>query len=134
MHGLLFIDLDDQCELHTGSVLTENVTLVSACPISSSCRARGQSNSVHDLLARKSKQNAMRPTGSTLAHAAHGHRFCLVSMCRHWKMGFRAAKEVVGVIEGDLTGRKVRKSELFEMKDKSRFCNKSRGIYDCDFR
>lgn len=60
-------DLEDECELDTATTPTEEVTLAVNNPPRGTHSPRGQSNSAHDVVSKRTIENAVRIVGNMRA-------------------------------------------------------------------
>lgn len=72
----LFNDLQEECELDVGFLLTENMNLSLVCPSYKARSARGQSGCAHKGLLKKDLETAARLRGSFMAFEAHERTLC----------------------------------------------------------
>lgn len=86
-------NLEDEYELETSSVLTENVNLLLTDPAYNTRVLQNQSNYAHEVVSKRYRENAFREMRNVVAPRAHGHRFCLNLMFRRWNRSLLASKE-----------------------------------------
>lgn len=99
-----FDDLEDKYQLLTGSVLTENMSLVPAYLLCSTRSARIQPSSAHDVFLKRNIENVLKIMGDVMAPGAQGHIVCSDLPIHRCISSLRAAKEEAETVKGDLEG------------------------------
>lgn len=81
--------------MHTGSTLTENVSVVLADPPYNTRSSRSQPNSGQDVISKEDIGDAMKLMSEVMAPGERGHTFCLSLMFYHLNGSLQVAMEYV---------------------------------------
>lgn len=115
----MFVDLEVEYELESGSVLTAKINLVLSNPPYSTHRARGQSNFAHDVFPKNYIDGAVRTTGSLMDLEALGYKFCFgPGVLSLEQVGFCGERRGRGCTR-DSERRKNKISEMFKENDRA---------------
>lgn len=79
-------------------------------------------------------EDVLRLMSNVIVPGAHGHMFCSDLTFCHKDESFRAAKEEIEDVEGDLAGEKEKVSEIFEVRDQALLYIKRLEVYNLDSR
>lgn len=117
IRDISFNSIDKEYELETGSVSTDNMSLVLLDPSINTRTAWEKSNSAHDVFSKSNMENAITLMGSFMASGAHEHIFCSDLMLYSWKRSHCAVRRNLNDMEGHLGEEEKCLSVVVEVKD-----------------